>query len=152
MALTARVQRHVAGDWDDSEGTIHSYNAEATAPAIVRGAVLSANGGTQLRICVAADKGPIYICKTAKPLNQTYVDALYGEHVIFYVIADGIIPARGLCETGATGKIKASAGTNPVVAQYVKHGTKSNDPVTPLASCADGDVIGIKIIRDGSVS
>jgi hypothetical protein len=61
---------------------------------------------------------------------------LYGEHVIFYVISDGIIPANGLCETGATGKIKASAGTNPIVAMYVKHGTKSNDPVTPLAASA----------------
>ena len=149
MAITARVQRHVAGDWDDSEGTIHSRNMEATAPAIVRGAVLSANGGTQLRICVAADKGPIYVANKAKLLNATYVDALYGDNVIFYVISDGIITANALCETGATGKIKLSAGTNPVVAQYVKHGTKSNDPVTPLASSADGDVIGIKIIGAG---
>ena len=151
MALTARIQRHAAGDYDDSEGTIKSYNAEATNPAIVRGAVLSANGGTQLRICVAADKGPIYIARMAKPLNQTWIDAMYGDNVIFYVVADGIIAARALCETGATGKIKTSGGTNPVVAQYVKHGTKSNDPVTPLASCADGDVIGIKIIGAGAL-
>lgn len=149
MALTARVQRHSAGDFDDSDGTIHSRNKEATSTAIVRGAVLSSNGGTQLRACAAADKGPIYIANKAKALNATYVDALWGDGVIFYVISDGIIPANGLCETGAAGKIKASAGTNQVVAIYVKHGTKSNDPVTPLASSADLDVIGIKIIGAG---
>lgn len=149
MAITARVQRHVAGDWDDSEGTIHSRNMEATATAITRGQVLSANGGTQLRACAAADKGPIYVANKAKVLNATYVDALYGDNVIFYVISDGIIAANALCETGAAGKIKTSGGTNLVVAQYVKHGTKSNDPVTPLASSADGDVIGIKIIGAG---
>jgi len=148
MALTARVQQHSAGDFDDSDGTIHSANKFAAAAAIARGQVITSDGAnTGLRVAVATDIGPIYVANKGKALNGTYVDAMWGDDVIFYVIADGVIPIDSDLECGATGKLKAAAGTNQIVARYVKHGTKSNDPVTPLVAAADGDVIGVKLIN-----
>ena len=144
----SRIQRHFAGQFDDSDGTIHSENKLATAPAITWGQILTADGGTAgVKACAATDVGPIYLANKAKALNDTAVDCLWGDDVIFYCIADGAIPVDSFLECGATGKLKASAGTNEIVARYVKHGTKSRDKVTPLIAAVDGDVIGVKFIN-----
>lgn len=148
MALT-RVQQHSAGDFDDSDGTIHSRNKVATTAVITRGQIITGDGGTGLKACAATDKGPIYLANKGKALNETTVDALWGDDVIFYCIGSGVIPADADLECAAGGKLAVSAGTNPIVARYVKHGTLSNDPVTPLAAAADGDVIGVRFYNQG---
>lgn len=144
----SRIQRHAAGDWDDSDGTIHSRNLPATAPAITRGMVLTKDAGTALKACAATDVGPCYMANKDKPLNQLWVDAMWGDDVLFYIIGSGVIPAFSKLECAAGGKL-AALGANTAVAEYHKHGTKSNDPVTPLGAAADGDVIGVKFYSEG---
>ena len=147
MALTARLQRHSAGQFDDSDGTVHSKNMKCTTAVITRGQICTRDAGTDARVAVATDLPPVYIANTSKVLNARNCDLMWGDDVIFYVISDGAVQPYGDVECGALGKAKAAGGTNQVIGQYVKHGTKTVDGVTDLTASADGDVIGIKLLN-----
>ena len=145
MALTARLQKNKPGMFDDSKGTVRSKNKKTTAAAITFGQVLSANGAHALRACVDGDAGPIYTANEGKVLNDDHVDALWGEDgVIQYCELEGALDPTVTTELecATTGKLRQAAGVNPVVARYVKHGTKTHDGVTDLPAGVDGDTIG----------
>lgn len=152
MALTARLQKHKPGQFDDSAGRIRSKNKETTAAVITYGQVLTADGAHDLRACAATDKGPIYVANEDKVLNDNHVDAMWGENgCINYVKLTGALDPNTTTdlECAAGGTLAQSGGTNPVVARYVKHGTKTHDGVTDLPAGVDGDTIGIVILPQG---
>lgn len=147
MTLTGRLQQHSAGDFDDSDGTIHSKKFKTTTAVITRGQVCTHDEGQTARTAVATDLPPVYVANESKVLNDLICDLMWGDDVIFYVIASGTGNAYTLLECAAGGTLAAHGGTNQAVARYVKHGTKTVDGVTDLPAFADGDVIGVKLLN-----
>ena len=147
MALTGRLQQHSAGDFDDSDGTVHSKRFKTTTAVITRGQVCTHDEGQDARVAVDTDLPPVYVANESKVLNATRCDLMWGDNVIFYVTASGAINPYSFLECAAAGKLAAAGGTNTVVARYVKHGTKTVDGVTDLPAAADGDIIGVKLIN-----
>lgn len=146
MALTGRLQVHSAGQFDDSDGTVHSKNFKTTTAAITRGQVCTFDAGTTARTAVATDLPPVFVANTSKLLNDLHCDLMWGDDVIFYVTASGAINPYADVECAAAGAV-AAASANAVIGKYVKHGTKTVDGVTDLPAAANGEVIGIKLLN-----
>lgn len=152
--MVAREQYHVAGDFDDAQGTVKSYPKARANVTLARGKVIAANGATTYTLCQGGMTGPFAIVNEGVLQNdgKVAVDAFDGDNnVVFYVDLTGALEPEAYVKCAANGTVaqwdEVADAEALRVGKYYKHGKWVNDGTTALISAANADVVGIKLLN-----